>query len=88
MKTLKFAVAAVVAAASAGFASLATTPAATNQADCPYGCLTGDGTHFNGTICMLQASKFGATFTRSHICPEAALAASLTLAGAAGRFSG
>jgi hypothetical protein len=74
MKTLKFAVAAAVAAASAGIASLATTPVAMNQADCPYGwywddyrqnclppglpkdppngCLTGSGTHANGTICI------------------------------------
>ena len=55
-------------------ASLATTPVAMNQADCPYGwywddyrqnclppglpkdppsgCLTGSGTHANGTICI------------------------------------
>jgi hypothetical protein len=74
MKTLTFAVATAVAAASVGFASLDTTPAATNQADCPYGwywdnerqnclppglpkdppngCLTGNGTHASGTICI------------------------------------
>ena len=74
MKTLKFALAAAVAAASAGIGSLATTPVAMNQADCPYGwywddyrqnclppglpkdppsgCLTGSGTHANGTICI------------------------------------
>jgi hypothetical protein len=74
MNTFKFAVAAALAAASAGIASLVMTPAATSQADCPQGwywdnerqnclppglpkdppsgCLTGDGTHFNGTICI------------------------------------
>jgi hypothetical protein len=74
MKTLTFAIATAVAAASAGLASLATTPTAMNQADCPYGwywdnerqnclppglpkdppsgCLTGDGTHASGTICI------------------------------------
>jgi hypothetical protein len=74
MKTLTLAIATAVAAASAGLASLATTPAAMNQADCPYGwywddyrqnclppglpkdppngCLTGSGTHANGTICI------------------------------------
>jgi hypothetical protein len=74
MKTLTFAIATAVAAASAGLASLASTPVAMNQADCPYGwywddyrqnclppglpkdppngCLTGSGTHANGTICI------------------------------------
>jgi hypothetical protein len=74
MKTLRLALAAAAAAASAGLASLATTQAAMNEADCPdgwywdnerqnclppglpkdppRGCLTGDGTHFNGTVCI------------------------------------
>jgi len=54
MKTLKFAVAAAVAAASAGIASIAMTPAAMNQADCPYGCT---GTTIGKTACPPACRK-------------------------------
>ena len=76
MKNVRIArsAATALAVASVGFASLLTTPAAVNLANCPEGwywdnerqnclppglpkdppngCLTGDGTHLNGTICV------------------------------------
>jgi len=76
MKNVRIArsAATALAVASVGFASLLTTPAAVNLANCPEGwywdnarqnclppglpkdppngCLTGDGTHVNGTICV------------------------------------
>ena len=70
----RIALAATLAVAGVGLATVVNTPAAVNKADCPEGwywddekqnclppglpkdspngCLTGDGTHFNGTICI------------------------------------
>ena len=75
MKNLRRSVvAAGLAVASVGLASLVTTPATAYQADCPSawywnsdtqtcvppglpkdppnGCLNGNGTHVNGTVCV------------------------------------
>lgn len=74
MKNLKVAVAASMAVAGIGLASLVATASSDNVADCPSGwywdsdrqnclppglpkdppngCLTGDGTHLKGTICV------------------------------------